>query len=795
MMRERRIQKKRIAWLVFLFGLLMTVYVSYLVKNTLEHKQEDQFDYVCNQVTLQIEERLAAYQLILQGGAAFFAGSETVSRKAWHDYGQTLLFDMTVPGVQGIGYAQVLTPEQLPAHIADIRKEGFPVYTVHPEGQRDLYTSIIYLEPFRDSNLRAFGYDMFSEPIRRAAMERARDTGNLSLSGKVKLVQDNGANDYAGTLMYIPIYKKDALVSTVAQKRVALLGWVYSPFRLHDFMYGILGNWLDQKGKEVRLSIYAGDQASPDNLLFNSDPESQSTDIQYSLNQHKIINFGGQRWTLYFHSHALGYGLYYLPLWVTLAAGLVFSILLLLLMNTIRNTKAKALQLADELTQDIRCQKDLLQEKELRYQIVADYALDWEYWMLPNGQFQYVSPSCERITGYSASEFYADPALLKHIIYVDDVSAFDAYLESFYTDDSAKQLDYRIVTKSGQIRWLSQFSQFIFDGDKRPLGLRAGNRDITSRKKYEDALRDSESRFKVMADGAPVMIWMSGLDKLCFYFNQVWTDFTGRALEQELGNGWVERVHPEDYEHCLDIYVSSFDQRKAFTMEYRLRRFDGEFRWFVDNGIPRYSVQGEFIGYIGSCVDITELKLMAAREALLVRSAHYDALTGLPNRILFNDRLEQSMAQMRRQKQMLALVYIDLDGFKAINDTYGHHAGDQVLSTVAKAMKKALREGDTLARLGGDEFVAILLEKGDINVFKTILTRLLEAARNPTTYDNLMLQVTASLGVAICTKTAPLSMEELIYRADKAMYVSKHNGKNCYHFFDVTQDDNVERVK
>ena len=351
------------------------------------------------------------------------------------------------------------------------------------------------------------------------------------------------------------------------------------------------------------------------------------------------------------------------------------------------------------------------------------------------------------------------------------------------------------MTKSGQIRWLSQFSQFIFDGDKRPLGLRAGNRDITSRKKYEDALRDSESRFKVMADGAPVMIWMSGLDKLCFYFNQVWTDFTGRALEQELGNGWVERVHPEDYEHCLDIYVSSFDQRKAFTMEYRLRRFDGEFRWFLDNGIPRYGVQGEFIGYIGSCVDITELKLMAAREVLLVRSAHYDALTGLPNRVLFNDRLEQSMAQMRRQKQMLALVYIDLDGFKAINDTYGHHAGDQVLSTVAKAMKKALREGDTLARLGGDEFVAILLEKGDINVFKTILTRLLEAARNPTAYDNLMLQVTASLGVAICTKTAPLSMEELIYRADKAMYVSKHNGKNCYHFFDVTQDDNVERVK
>ena len=131
---------------------------------------------------------------------------------------------------------------------------------------------------------------------------------------------------------------------------------------------------------------------------------------------------------------------------------------------------------------------------------------------------------------------------------------------------------------------------------------------ITDRKRAEESLRESEDRFRTMANTAPVMIWMSGEDKLCNFFNKGWLDFTGRTLAQELGNGWAEGVHREDLDHCLEVHVNSFDTRQEFTVEYRLRRLDGEYRWLVDTGVPRFAPDGKFLGYIGCATDITERK-------------------------------------------------------------------------------------------------------------------------------------------------------------------------------------------
>jgi len=130
---------------------------------------------------------------------------------------------------------------------------------------------------------------------------------------------------------------------------------------------------------------------------------------------------------------------------------------------------------------------------------------------------------------------------------------------------------------------------------------------IEERATREMELRESESRFRVVADAAPVLVWLSGADKLCTFFNKSWLDFTGRTMDQELGNGWSEGVHPDDFEKCLSTYVSAFDAREPFTMQYRLRHHDGEYRWISDHGVPHYDAHGSFVGYIGACVDLTEL--------------------------------------------------------------------------------------------------------------------------------------------------------------------------------------------
>src|SRR5438445_328272 len=141
-------------------------------------------------------------------------------------------------------------------------------------------------------------------------------------------------------------------------------------------------------------------------------------------------------------------------------------------------------------------------------------------------------------------------------------------------------------------------------------------------------LRESEERFRSVADAAPVLIWMSGMDKLCTFFNKPWLKFTGRGLEQELGNGWAEGVHPDDLQKCLEIYTEAFDARQPFVMQYRLRRYDAEYRWISDQGVARYDAQGNFAGYIGSCVDVTELvnKDKALRESEERMSVAADAV-------------------------------------------------------------------------------------------------------------------------------------------------------------------------
>jgi PAS domain S-box-containing protein len=167
--------------------------------------------------------------------------------------------------------------------------------------------------------------------------------------------------------------------------------------------------------------------------------------------------------------------------------------------------------------------------------------------------------------------------------------------------------------KDGSLLDVSLTISPVRDSSGRVIGASKVARDITAQKQAEQALRESEQRFRVITDASPVLVWMSGTDRLCYYFNKGWLDFVGRTLEQESGNGWTENVHPEDFDHCMQIYISNFDARRPFEMEYRMRHHTGQYRWILDRGVPRYAPDGTFEGYVGGCLDIHDQKEAAEK--------------------------------------------------------------------------------------------------------------------------------------------------------------------------------------
>lgn len=212
-----------------------------------------------------------------------------------------------------------------------------------------------------------------------------------------------------------------------------------------------------------------------------------------------------------------------------------------------------------------------------------------------------------------------------------DLQSLSHAFETVIAHGSVRNMEVRFRRKNGE-PLIVLLSAEIVDFDGRPCVLTVAE-DITERKQAEDALRESEERFRVMADSAPIMMWMAGTEKGCTDFNRGWLEFTGRSVAEEIGDGWAVGVHPADLPNCITTYESAFDQRRPFTMEYRLRRHDGEYRWITDTGVPRFLPDGSFVGYIGCCVDVDDQKqaelarvdlsrrLMTAQEAERTRIA------------------------------------------------------------------------------------------------------------------------------------------------------------------------------
>ncbi|MGJ5628912.1 PAS domain S-box protein [Nostoc sp. CALU 1950] len=266
--------------------------------------------------------------------------------------------------------------------------------------------------------------------------------------------------------------------------------------------------------------------------------------------------------------------------------------------------------------------EEALRQRETELRLITDTLPVLISFVDSEQRYRFNNLAYEEWFGHPAAEVYGKT--LWEVLGESAYKVLRPYVEQVLAGEQVT-FESQIPYKDGGTRYINAIYVPQFNQQGTVEGYAALITDISDRKRAEAALRESEARFRQMADTAPVLIWMSGTDTFCNYFNKPWLDFTGRTLEQEMGNGWTEGVHPDDFRRCLDTYTNAFHARQKFTMEYRLRRFDGEYRWVFDTGVPRFAPTGEFLGYIGSCVDIHDRNL--AEKALRDSEERYRILT------------------------------------------------------------------------------------------------------------------------------------------------------------------------
>lgn len=422
----------------------------------------------------------------------------------------------------------------------------------------------------------------------------------------------------------------------------------------------------------------------------------------------------------------------------------------------------------------------------------------YQFRLRPDGSscMPYVSGAFRQMFGLSANEVREDATKALMRAHPDDVEGLMASIQMSAKDMTPWQHEYRLKFDDGTEHWVfgNSLPQRDVDGSVLWHGFIT---DITERKQAEAALIESEERWKFALEGAGEGVWDWNIQTGDAVYSRRWKEMLGYA-EAEIGNNsseWSSRVHPEDMPKVMAAIQAHIDGKtRSAAIEFRMLCKDGTWLWTLGRGmVVSRDANGKPLRLVGTNADVTERKATADK---IERLAFYDPLTDLPNRRLLLDRLEQALSSSSRHHRYGALMLLDMDDFKTLNDTLGHDVGDQLLVEVTSRLQAAVREGDTVARHGGDEFVVILEDLSEDTLAATqaenVAVKILHVVSQPYLLDLTLREgltntrsyhCTSSIGITLF-RGHSLSADELMRRADTAMYQAKAGGRNSLRFFD-----------
>jgi diguanylate cyclase (GGDEF)-like protein/PAS domain S-box-containing protein len=407
----------------------------------------------------------------------------------------------------------------------------------------------------------------------------------------------------------------------------------------------------------------------------------------------------------------------------------------------------------------------------------------------------WASPQIERLLGRSPEELVADQELWYELIHPDDREWVIAEEKRVFEAVEACDMEYRMVSPDGRVVWVRDQDTIVRDEAGKPLFTQGVLYDITEQRRTADALREERDRARQYLDVAGTIVILIGTDARVLMVNRAATEMLGYEKGELLGRNVFDVFTPDGQRQGAEANVRrAFESSDAAPedVEYGVRTKDGRVRMVLWRAAVLRDDKGEPTALLSSGIDVTERR---AAEQQIAYLAYHDSLTGLPNRALLAEHLELSLARARRTASAVALLYLDLDDFKLVNDSLGHAAGDELLCQIAMRLQDRRRETDLLARQSGDEFLLLLSDlRGDpLPVARTAAEGIIDALNRPFSISGTDFHVGASVGIAVFPRDAN-DGEELLRHADAAMYQAKARGRNTVAIYSGEAHQSRERL-